>query len=792
MLATHRLGAGVLAAVIVAAAIRAAPGPAATVAQPLAGTVAKRLSGTVAKRPAGTFAKQAAPAANEFKHGLWPFFPPLRPPIPAVRDNGWVRNPIDAFVLSALEKKGLAPEREAAKLVLLRRVTFDLTGLPPNPEEQAAFLADPRREAYEKVVDRLLASPRYGERWAQHWLDVVRYAETDGFKADGLRPNAYKYRDYVIRAFNDDLPYDRFIREQLAGDELEPDNPAALIATGYLRLYPDEYNAADVRERRQEILDDVTDNAGLAFLGLTVGCARCHNHKFDDIPQTDYYRLQAFFAPMLPRDDLPAVAGPQRAEFARKEAAWERATADVRARIEALMAPVREKARKRALQKFDAFVVAAMQTPAAKRTAYQQEIVFQALKYTAPAEQAAIGQLSRAAKKRYDKLQAELAKFDAIKPRPMPAARGVTDAGNRPPPTYLLVGGSLKHPSEQVEPGCPTFLGASRPKIIAPADHADSTGRRTALAEWLTRRDNPLTARVIVNRLWQGHFGVGIVATPNDFGAAGEPPTNPQLLDWLAVELESSGWRLKSIQRLMVTSATYRQSAMVDPRNARQALAARLDPSDRLLWHARRRRLTGEELRDAVLQVSGDLDLRMYGPSARPELPPGLGNHAWKADARPQDRNRRSIYVLAKRNLRLPLLEAFDLPDMHNSCGRRTSTTTAPQALAMLNGDFTLNAARHWAGRLLTAASAGGPATDRAIVAAAYRRAYARQPSSDETNLCLKFIADQAAAIERDGRPPDKTTLPDPFPKRDPPAHAAAIVDFCHALLNSNEFLYVD
>jgi hypothetical protein len=757
----------------------------------LAGPVALAVLIGINQMPAATLPREAGAShsIDPFKHGKWPFYPPTRPAVPEAQNKAWVRNPIDAFIVHALEAKGLSPNGEAEKLTLLRRVTFDLTGLPPTPEEQAAFVANTSVDAYEKVVDRLLASPRYGERWAQHWLDVVRYAETDGFKEDAHRPNAYKYRDYVIRSFNADLPYDRFIRQQLAGDELEPDNPEAIVATGYCRLYPDEYNAADVRQRRQEILDDVTDATGLVFLGLTMGCAQCHNHKFDSILQTDYYRLQAFFTPMLPHNDLPEATPSERAEHAKRQAAWEKATAGVRAEIESLVAPQRKKALDTALEKFDAEAVKAVRTPPDKRTAAQQQIAFQVAKYTTQMEDAAVGKITGEAKKRLDELEAKLAKFDSLKPPSLPLAMAITDAAGPPPQTFRLTGGSLKHPAEAVEPGFPSFLGAAQPEIAPPPTAPHSTGRRAALAEWLTRKDHPLTARIMVNRLWQDHFGQGIVATPNDFGAAGEPPTHPELLDWLAVEFMDSGWSLKAMHRLMVTSATYRQSALVDPKSEMHAKAAAADPSNKLLWHARRQRLTGESLRDAVLQVAGDLNLRMYGPSAHPELPDGIGNHAWKPDANPEDRNRRSIYVLAKRNLRLPLLEAFDLPDMHNSCPRRSSTTTAPQALLMLNSDFALGEARRWAGRLLKASDTSSD--DRSLISTAYVQAYGRQPTAGELDMCVKFISDQAGAVG-DGAKTEKKTMPDPLPKAAASAHCAAIVDFCHAILNSNEFMYVD
>ena len=358
---------------------------------------------------AASLSNDAGKSSTKFKQGKWPFLPPVRPAVPDVNDKAWVRNPIDAFILGRLEKKGLAPSHETDKRALLRRVTFDLTGLPPTPREQADFLADQSPRPTNTVVERLLASPRYGEHWAQHWLDVVRYAESDGFKEDAHRPNAYKYRDYVIRAFNSDMPYDRFVRQQLAGDELEPDNPDAIVATGYCRLYPDEFNAADVRQRRQEILDDVTDTTGLAFLGLTIGCAQCHNHKFDDILQTDYYRLQAFFTPMLPRDDLAEATRSQRDKFAKKQAAWEKATADIRAEMESLLAPPRQKA-------VDGGAGKIQRRSASRRFTHRNRSArpckskssIQAMKYINPRLQGIVGELKGEKKQRYEDLQAEI------------------------------------------------------------------------------------------------------------------------------------------------------------------------------------------------------------------------------------------------------------------------------------------------------------------------------------------------------------------------------------------------
>ena len=697
------------------------------------------------------------------------FQPPRRPSLPAVNNGPWARNPIDRFVLARLEAKGLAPNRPAARLRLLRRLTHDLTGLPPTVAEQEAFLRDTRPGAFERVVDRLLASPRFGERWAQHWLDLVRYAETDGFKEDGLRPDAHRYRDWVIEALNDNLPYDRFVRWQLAGDELEPDNPRALIATGFNRLWPDEYNAANLEQRRQEILDDSTDTAGLVFLGLTAGCARCHDHKYDPLTQKDYFRLQSFFAALQPRE-LP-MPGEALRVYRRKRAEWEAATHHVRDEIDRLLLPKRRQLRASALEKFRAEIQEAVRTTPERRTPYQWQIALMALKQAERAEQAAPARLSAEQKKRYQELQKKLAALGAAPPPP-PTVMATTDIGPVAPPTHRLIGGDWRKPGAEVKPGFPAFLGEAAPDLHLPPGRP-STGRRAALARWLTRRDHPLTARVIVNRLWQHHFGQGIVATASDFGAQGAPPTHPELLDWLAVELVESGWDLKRIHRLLVTSAAYRQDSAIDPKNPLHARALAVDRGNDLLWHARRQRLEGEAIRDAILALSGELNSRMFGPSARPTLPANLSKYAWKADTRPHDRHRRSVYVMARRNLRFPLFDAFDLPDMHNSCSRRLSTTTAPQALLMLNGDLALDHARAWA-RSLRACNGEDL---QAIIRAGYRAAWGRPAEEVEIKLALRFLDRQARDHQEAGADD---------------ARGAALADFCHALLNTNEFVFVD
>jgi hypothetical protein len=735
-----------------------------------------------------------ATAAEEetFRHGVWPFNSPERPPVPPVHQANWPANPIDSFLLAKLEAAELSPSAPADKLTLLRRLAFGLTGMPPSPEDQAAFLADERPDAYERLVDRWLQSPAFGEHWARHWLDLVRYAETEGFKSDNHRPNAYKYRDFVIWAFNHDLPFDRFVAWQLAGDELEPDNRLALIATGYNRLYPDEDNAANLEQRRQEILDDITGTTSLALMGLTIGCAECHDHKFDEISQADYFRLQAFFAPLIPQDDQ--IDGPPEvvALHERRQAEWQAATAEIRAAIDALLAPKQAQIQATALEKFRAEIRAVVAKPAAERTAHEEQIARMALRQAVAKEADLIKKLSADEKMQHDALVKRLAEFDHLRPPPPPTIMGVADIGRAAPTTYLLAGGNWARPNDELSPGFPTFLGGPAARIEPPSTGAPSTGRRSALARWLTRSDHPLTSRVIVNRLWQQHFGVGLVATPNDFGAQGAEPTHPKLLDWLAVELVEHGWSLKHIHRLMVTSAAYRQASRID--SAATAQARQRDPRNELLWHARRQRLEGETLRDALLAIAGHLNSRMGGPSARPELPEGLSkNYAWRPDEQVAERWRRSVYVLAKRNLRYPLFEAFDLPDMHHSCPRRAVTTTAPQALLLLNGELTWQEARRWAEKLARQTSGN----ETALIALAYREAFGRPPREDEVAAAREFIAGRAGRGQDSGVGSQGATSGES--QSQPLAVTAssdaafeAIVDFCHALMNANEFVYVD
>jgi hypothetical protein len=725
-----------------------------------------------------------SPAAEDRTGPTWPLVRLTRPPAPPVRDCASIRNPIDAFVLARLEQAGLRPNPPADRATLLRRLSFDLTGLAPTEAERAAFLADAAPDAYERLVDRLLASPRFGERWATHWLDVVRYAETDGFKTDRLRPNAYRYRDYVISAFNEDMPYDRFLSQQLAGDELEPDNPQARVATGFFRLPAEDANASDCRRLRQDLLDDVTDVFGLTFLGLTVGCARCHDHKFDPLTQKDYYRLQAFFAPLAHRE-VPLASADEQDRYARQMAQWEEATRPLRTQIASLLDPIRKQVFEEALVVFDADTQAALRVPVEGRTPLQRQLTALANKQLERKYTRLSRRLSAPARKRCDECQKQLAAYDYLKPRPLPVAAVSEDAGPGAPPTYRLAGGNLLRPREEVRPAFPACLDSASPDIHPPACRPSSSGRRAALARWLTRPDHPLTARVIANRLCQHYLGHGLVGTPNDFGAMGEGATHPELLDWLASELVANGWHSKALHRLIVTSSTYRQASQPE-RNPAEAAAVKADPDDKLLWHARVKRLEAEAVRDVALQVAGQLNPRPFGPSAQPELPAPADRsfYAWDPDPRPEDRNRRSVYVLSCRNLAYPLFAAFDLPDRHTSCPARAETITAPQALAMLNSDFSLTQARHAAGRLLASHGADG----RALARGAYRAVLGREPEADELKAAVEFLDHQSRLIGL-GLKPTRTA---PRPAEVPAAFAGAAVDLCHALLNSAEFLYVE
>jgi hypothetical protein len=688
------------------------------------------------------------------KKNHWAWKRPTRPGVPEVRQRDRCGNAIDHLVAAPLEAAGLEFAEPTTRAQLIRRVTFDLIGLPPTPEDINAFVQDKSPNAWARVIDRLLASPHYGERWGRHWLDLARFAESNGFEFDEPRPDAWRYRDYVIAALNADKPYDRFLMEQIAGDELYPDEPAALIATGLHLLGPDMTDAASQAQRRQNRLDDMTDTTALMFLGLTLGCARCHDHKFEPLSQEDHYRFQAFFVPAKFRLDVPIADAAQKQAFTKANAEYLQLARPTLEAIGSIEEPYRVKLREQLIGKLSKEAQLAHRTPADQRTAAQRELVEKTARLivvSAKQIQAVLNNLERAEEA---KLQQKLKELDRYKPAPLPVAMGLQDAGAKAAKTFLLERGELGHPGAEVQPGWPAILSPGfQFKAAAIAPLTNSTGRRAALARWLAGGDHPLTARVIVNRLWQHHFGRGIVATASDFGLRGELPTHPELLDWLATELVASGWSLKHIHRLMLTSATYQQSCKASP----AALAK--DPDNRLFSRMNRLRLEGEVIRDSLLAISGRLNTKLGGSGVSPPLPPEMAGivKAWTTSSDPKDHVRRSVYIFARRNLRFPFLEAFDVPDSNLSCPKRERSTTAPQALALLNSNDVVQASQALAKRLTEQA-----ATAEQQVALAYRLVLGRPPSSGEQVTCQRFLEE------------------------------SPLSELCRALFNLNEFVYLD
>ncbi len=642
--------------------------------------------------------------------GHWAFRPIQRPTLPAVQNpKSKIENQIDLFILNKLESKNLQPAPPASRPILLRRLSFDLLGLPPTPDELTAFLSDESPDAYERLTDRLLASPALGERYAQYWLDLARFAETDGYEHDKVRPNAWRYRDWVIAALNSDLPYDEFIREQLAGDEgsgfavqgsevQNPINPkskiqnpksepisAGQIASMFCLSGPDMPDINDQLERRHSLMNEMTGTVGAVFLGLQFGCAQCHNHKYDPLSQADFYRFRALFEPAIPQ-----------------------------------------------------------------------------LKRDVPV--------------------AYLANQSA------------------PPPARFWVRGDHRRPGLEVQPAYPRVAD-----FALRTPHSAFT--RADLSAWLASPENPLTSRVIANRLWQWHFGRGLCLTPSDFGVMGGPVTHPELLDWLAVEIRERDWSMKQLHRMIVSSATYRQQSILDfefpisdlahsdrlsdnPKSKIQNLKS-LDPENAFYHHFPRQRLSGEAIRDAMLAAAGLMTSERSGPGVMPPLPEELLGTLlkgqWTTSKRQADHYKRSIYVFARRNLRYPIFEAFDRPDGNATCPIRNRSTTAPQSLLLFNSEFSLLTAQHLAGRIL---AAGTDARDQ--VQRLYEIALSRQPTVSEKTTLEAFLADQRTRLAAEARPREQLALPISASEAANPYAAAALVDACLALLNTSEFMYVD
>jgi hypothetical protein len=717
------------------------------------------LRATSAQESAPTAVAERPITAAERDH--WAYRPLVDVEIPTLSEGRWNAHPVDRFLKFAMYARSVEPMPRAGKLVLMRRAFVDLTGLLPTPREVREFLDDPSPDAYEALIDRLLASPAYGERWAQHWLDLARYAETDGFEHDLVRPNAWRYRDWVIEALNRDLPFDEFVRLQVAGDLLRPGDADAAIATGFLLCGPDMPDLNLQVERRHVVLNEITSTVGSVFLAMQFGCAACHDHKFDPIRQHDFYRLRAFFEPADVFRDHPVPTAEQLAE---------------RRAAEAAVDPIHREheARRRELEELGRH-----------RFRDKNPDVQPPLKQL-------LAELSDGERQEHAGLVKELKSAPRL--RELPLGRVMRESDPRPANLYLR--GDFRQPGPTVECGFPRVISEGtdeEPPALDPP--------RARLAEWLTNSKNPLTARVIVNRLWQWHFGSALSANASDFGLMGAEPTHPQLLDWLARRFMSDGWSLKRMHRLLMTSEAYRTASTPFDHawSDEEATEARdiwkrsqaIDPTNSLGWHRRRMRLDGETIRDCMLVAGDQLSPRRGGPGIRPPLPPEvtvtLLKDQWVVSGDDEDHRRRGNYLFVRRNLRYPMFDVFDRPDTNASCAVRHESTTAPQSLALLNSEFSLRAARWLAGAVLRL-HAPDPA---AQIEAAYLRAFSRSATPDEVRAGQDFLDSQARLLRASGRGEKDLALPEGVEAADPPA-AAALVDFCLALFNANEFVYLD
>ena len=725
-------------------------------------------------------------AQDNSENSHWSFRSPSQTPIPLTKTPAWVRNPIDAFILAELEKKGEVPSPRTTELTLLRRLYFDLTGLPPTPAEVSSFLNDPSEHAYEKLVDHLLASPRYGERWAQHWLDVVRYADSDGFEYDDPRPNAWRYRDWVIDSFNQDKPYALFVQEQIAGDQMFPENPAAIIATGLHRLGPLRLNAGnqDEKKNRQEVLTEMTDMIGSAFLGITVGCARCHDHKFDPVAQSDYYQLQAFFAPTFPKDIVLASPEERRA-YQQQMTLWNQKVEELAGQIRSLEMPYRSRLEQEKKANLSNDFRLALAIPEKERNEKEVELAKQGLRAIAVTDSELVSALQTEHRAERTHLLQRKTLLEQNKPADLPQAMAVTDASDSIPETHILRRGDPGSPLEEVSPSFPVSLSSLPDHNLTGAlDHAGA--RRTQLGRWLTKNEHPLTARVMVNRIWQHHFSRGLVETPNDFGHRGQAPTHPELLDWLATKFITGNWSIKSMHRLIVLSATYQQTSYGSDESQR------LDPQNKRYSRFPRRRLDAEEIRDSLLMTAGNLETKVGGPGVFVPLNDEVTNliykGSWQATSDPKEHLRRSIYLFLKRNVRIPLMENFDSPSTMTSCGQRHISTHSGQALSMINSPFLNDQASVLAARLWEELEHTESPLN-ALVQNAYQRVLSRQPTSREQELSSAFIMNQAGLEKSDCETLNNKFLSDSDSSS--PNLKTALTDFCLVLFNLDEFMYI-
>jgi mono/diheme cytochrome c family protein len=694
-----------------------------------------------------------ATLVSETTKNYWAFRPVADPSVPEVQNAKWATNPIDHFILNRLETAELSPTAPAEKAQLVRRAYYDLTGLPPSIEDVEAFVNDKSEKAFERVIDRLLDSPQYGERWGRHWLDLVRYAESNSYERDGTKPFVWRYRDYVIKSFNQDKPYTQFIKEQLAGDEFEPRTPDSIVATGYYRLGIWDDEPVSQKQALYDDLDDILLTTSQVFLGLTMNCARCHDHKIDPIPQKDYYSFLAFFSGIQRYGDRShesvqdASIGPVAVDSKSQEQSVQR---------EALDRELGEHDRKinhvnRRLEE--------MLTPPEKED-------FKAVEVRIDLARKYIGKgFSKQLVAEYEKAVARRKEILDTRPPEVAQALIIKEVGKTPRDTFILVRGNANVEGEKVEPAFPSILSPPEPVIKTPS-MTESSGRRTALANWIASEENQLTARVMVNRIWQHHFGRGIVASSNNFGNIGDKPTHPELLDWLATRFMEGGWKLKSMHKLIMLSSVYRLSSQTSDKELAE------DPANNLFWRYNMRRLSSEELRDSVHAANASLNLKMGGPSIYPIIPqevlagqsrPGEG---WGTSSQ-EERARRACYIFIKRSLVEPLMADFDFADVDSTCPVRFVTNQPTQALSLLNSEFMNRQAGVLADFLKR--EAGDKVDDQ--VTLALTRITQRRPSKQEINRGVDLIK----SLEQDGISSD-----------------VALKYFSLATYNLNEFLFLD
>ena len=694
--------------------------------------------------------RTAGPEFTQAERSWWAFQPLHRPPLQTDKRDDWSQNTIDRLVWQRLRQHDMRPAPRADRPTLLRRLYFDVIGLPPRPEEVSAFVQDLAPDAWERCVDHLLANPRYGEHWARHWLDLVRYSDSDGWNQDAYRPSIWRYRDYVIGAFNEDKPYPRFVQEQLAGDEMDEDDPAHLDAAGFLRLGIYEYNQRDARGHWNDIMNEMTDVAGDVFLGMSMACARCHDHKFDPVPQRDYFSLRAFFEPIIWRDDLPVANRAQRAAHEQQMKLWRKATESIRLRIDQLLKPYHDRKWISTVDKFPLDIQSCFKTPLDQRTSWDHQMAYLVSRQFLEEGGGPLKNISAEDKTAHKKLVQELAAFAHLKPEDLPIRMTVTDFAGALTPTVIPEDPQLG----PIAPGILSILshtslqGLIHPASISrPTGTVTTSGRRTALAKWIGRADNPLTTRVIVNRIWQQHFGQGLVTTPNNFGKMGQLPTHPELLDWLSLFFINSGWRAKQLHQQILTSETWRQSA----HHPHAMLYQMRDPAENLLWRGRVRRLTAEQIRDAILSASGELQQQLGGPGVQDDNP------------------RRAIYVKQFRNTNETFLHAFDAGSGLKSVAVRNTTTTPTQSLLLINGKYSLARANQLTNRLLHASFSD----TTSLITFAVRLTWGRDPTPAEIARSSTFLR-----VSTNTRPTDLSRQ--------------LLIDYCHILFNANEFLYLD